>query len=172
MKYRLLFTALFVSAVLIWAGCAKSGEKEDPSMPGNGSDTETESSDMESGGHSSGSEDDAEGGGGRGKPVAVTSEDHFNTVISENKVVLVDFYADWCPPCKKLKPIVHEIAHEYKGKITVAAVDTDKLGNLAQKYGVTGIPDVRIFHNGAEHEKIVGLSAKSTYTSVLDKLVE
>jgi thioredoxin 1 len=77
-------------------------------------------------------------------------DDHnFDNAISKG-VTLVDFYADWCGPCKMLNPIIHEISDEYKGRAVVAKVDVDKAQETAQKYDVTSIPTVILFVDGKE----------------------
>ena len=95
----------------------------------------------------------------------------FDAALAGHAVVLVDFYADWCGPCRKLKPTVHAIADEYSGKVGVLAVNVDKNKDLASHHGVSGIPDVRIFRAGEQAEQIVGLRGKDSYTSVIDRLL-
>lgn len=72
-------------------------------------------------------------------------------------VVLVDFYADWCGPCRMLAPIVEELAAEMSGKITVAKVDTDQAIQTATKFEVTSIPTLILFKNGSVFKRVVGL---------------
>lgn len=72
-------------------------------------------------------------------------------------VVLVDFYADWCGPCRMLEPVIEELASEMKGKITVAKVNTDDSAESAAKYEVTSIPTLILFKDGDLVKKVVGL---------------
>ena len=82
----------------------------------------------------------------------------FNKDVIEDKgKVLVDFYADWCAPCKLMSPIVEAIAKSYDGQISVAKLNIDKSPNIASKYKVMSIPTLIYFENGAKVDSIVGL---------------
>lgn len=74
-----------------------------------------------------------------------------------NGVVLVDFYADWCGPCRMLAPVVEELAQEMNGKMTVAKVDTDQAPGVAAKFEVTSIPTIILFKDGQVAKRVVGL---------------
>lgn len=95
----------------------------------------------------------------------------FPAILSANPHVLVDFYADWCPPCRALKPTIQQLADEYRGKVTVVAVDVDKFGDLAAKYQISAIPVVILFERGQVAEQYVGLQPKSAYVSGLEKML-
>ncbi|MCC5832947.1 MAG: thioredoxin [Chlamydiales bacterium] len=84
------------------------------------------------------------------------SDDNFDDGVSQG-VVLVDFYADWCGPCRMLAPIVEELAQEMSGKMTVAKVDTDQSVNVAAKFEVTSIPTLILFKDGQLVKRVVGL---------------
>lgn len=73
------------------------------------------------------------------------------------KVVIIDFYADWCGPCRKLSPILEELASENQGKVLIGKVNVDNNRDLAKREGVRGIPDVRIYQEGRFVEKFVGI---------------
>ncbi len=81
-------------------------------------------------------------------------------VLGSEKPVLVDFYADWCGPCKMMSPIVEEIAEECNDTILVGKVNVDENQELAQKYGIMSIPTLILFNNGIPKETIVGLQSK------------
>lgn len=98
----------------------------------------------------------------------VQSVAEFKQMIADTPVVLVDFYADWCPPCKRLKPTIHELARDYKDRVKVLIVDVDKLGELAREHGIKGIPDVRVFKGGKQVAQLVGLRPKDAYIEALD----
>ena len=83
-------------------------------------------------------------------------DDSFDKGIAQG-VVLVDFYADWCGPCRMLAPVVEELAQEMKDKITVAKVDTDQSVNVAARYEVTSIPTLILFKHGQVVKRVVGL---------------
>ncbi len=103
--------------------------------------------------------------------VKKVSSDEFNNAIS-NGVVLVDFYADWCMPCKMLAPIVDNVAEEFNGKVSVCKINIDEAPEVASKYGIMSIPTVIAFKNGEVSEKSVGLVDKDTLSNLLNKVLE
>ena len=84
------------------------------------------------------------------------NDDNFDQGVAQG-VVLVDFYADSCGPCRMLAPVVEELAQEMTGKVTIAKVDTDQAVNVAAKYEVTSIPTLILFKNGQIFKRVVGL---------------
>lgn len=84
------------------------------------------------------------------------------------KPVLVDFYADWCGPCKLAAPIVEELAGEYDGKAVIAKVDVDAENDLASEHGVMSIPTVIVFVNGEEVDRKIGFAGKQGYVSMIE----
>ncbi len=86
--------------------------------------------------------------------------------------VLVDFYADWCGPCRMAAPVIQKIAEEYQGKAVIAKVDVDAEGELARQYGVMSIPTVITFQNRQPVETKIGFAGESGYTSMIDKLLK
>ncbi len=90
------------------------------------------------------------------RPVSVAAEDFRRTVLEASAPVLVDFYADWCAPCKMVAPLVDEIARENQGRLLVAKVDTDRAPELAGSLGIRGIPTVIVFKDGVEVGRSVG----------------
>ena len=89
-----------------------------------------------------------------------------NEVLNNNGVALVDFYADWCGPCKMVAPIVNEIANE-RSDITVGKVNVDENNSLAIKYGVVSIPTLIVFKDGKEQTRIVGYRPKEDILAIL-----
>lgn len=95
-----------------------------------------------------------------------TSE--FSDAIKEG-VVLVDFYADWCGPCKMVAPILTQLEQEYQGKLTIVKVDVDAEGGLAQKFGIMSIPTLMLFKDGNSLGQVLGFQAKPMLQQFLKK---
>lgn len=100
-------------------------------------------------------------------PVTVESQAQFGEVLDAHDLVLVDFYADWCGPCKMLAPILEELAGETPAAI--AKVDTDAHPALAQQYGVQGLPTLLLFADGEPVERLVGMQDGTTLRQVIDR---
>ena len=86
----------------------------------------------------------------------VTAQNFDTQVLAAAAPVLVEFTADWCPPCKMLAPILHEIAEKYVGRLHVGLLDADTQPDIVQQYGVMGLPTLLLFVDGAPVERIVG----------------
>lgn len=99
-------------------------------------------------------------------PVTVEGADHVGDLLSEHRLVLVDFYADWCGPCKMLAPTVEEIAAETAA--VVAKVDIDAHQDLAAQYQVQGVPTLYLFVDGEPADRMVGVQDKSTLVGKID----
>lgn len=93
--------------------------------------------------------------------VIVGTKGNFDTEIKSGMPVLVDFWAEWCGPCKAVSPIVDQIATEYAGKLKVVKVNVDDNQDLASRYGIMSIPTLLFLKNGEEKDKIVGAVPKS-----------
>ena len=85
-----------------------------------------------------------------------------------NGVTLVDFWAEWCGPCKMIAPAIDELAKEYDGKANVGKVDVDSEGELAQEYGVASIPTLLVMKDGAEAQRFVGVTRKEELAKAID----
>ena len=92
-------------------------------------------------------------------------------VLASVGTVLVDFSAAWCGPCKKLEPIVHEIAADYGDRLKVVKVDIDQAPGVAAKYGVLSIPTLMIFHGGKVKDQYMGLLSKKALADRVDKVL-
>ncbi len=101
-----------------------------------------------------------------------SSSDFESQVLNSNMPVLVDFYADWCGPCRMLSPVIKNLAEEFDGKAAIVKINVDKARGLASKYKVRGIPCVIIFKNGKEVERFVGIKGMETYKNALDKEIK
>lgn len=98
----------------------------------------------------------------------ILNNNNFDETI-KNGVVLVDFWATWCGPCKMLAPNVEEIAKEYEGRAVVGKVDVDENPDLAEHFGIMSIPALFVFVNGEVKEKLIGYRLKMQIAEVLDK---
>ncbi len=97
-------------------------------------------------------------------------EDNFNVeVLNATEPVMVDFYADWCGPCKMMAPIIEELSEEYKDIIKVGKINIDDNMNLAQKYRVLSIPTIMIFVDGEAKESSVGAVSKEKLVELIQK---
>ena len=92
-------------------------------------------------------------------------------VLGASEPVLVDFWAEWCMPCKALGPTIDELATEYAGKVKVGKVNTDENQSLSAKFGISAIPTVILFQGGQIKEKFVGMRSKKDFATSLDAAV-
>ncbi len=100
------------------------------------------------------------------------TELNFKKEVLESQIpVLVDFWAEWCVPCKMIEPIVEEIGKEYSGKIKVVRVNVDDNQNIAIQYGIMSIPTLMIFANGKVEEQIVGAVPKRVILSKIQRFI-
>lgn len=88
--------------------------------------------------------------------------------VTKTGMVIVDFWAEWCGPCKMIVPTFNEIADEYKGKVRVAKLNVDESRQTAAKFSIRSIPTVIIFKNGKEVKRLVGVKSKSAYLKELN----
>ena len=90
-------------------------------------------------------------------------------VLKSDLPVFVDFYADWCGPCKMMSPVIDKLAEEYEGKIKVGKVNVDENGDLAVKYGIMSIPNMIFFKNGEVADRVVGAIPKPAMKEKFEK---
>lgn len=102
----------------------------------------------------------------------VVNAQNFDEEVTNSSVpVMIDFFADWCGPCKMLMPIVEELAGEYEGKVNILKLDVDESQDLAQKYGVMSIPTLVFIKNGDEVDRITGALPKDALQEKLNALM-
>jgi len=95
---------------------------------------------------------------------------NFDTVINDNRPVVVDFHALWCGPCKVQSPILEEVARELGDKVRVIKIDVDQNGEIAEKYHIQAVPTLMIFKNGEEKYKKSGVHTKSQLMNILTNI--
>ena len=101
----------------------------------------------------------------------VTDASFKKDVMEATKPVLVDFWAEWCGPCRMIAPTVEAVAEEYQGKAGVYKMNVDENMNVPQQYGIRGIPTLILFKGGQEQERIVGAVTREAITRVIEKYV-
>ena len=92
----------------------------------------------------------------------------FDAALAEGKLMMVDFWANWCMPCRMLGPVIEQLAQDYEGKAVIGKVDVDEEQELAIRYGVMSIPTVIFFKDGKEIDRKVGVQPAGVYTQTLD----
>ena len=101
--------------------------------------------------------------------LAVTTNEFNDKVLASDVPVLVDFWAEWCGPCKAIGPSVEQLATEYAGKAKILKVDVDREGELATRYGVMSIPALLVFKGGKVVEQMVGAAPKAQIAALIDR---
>lgn len=96
---------------------------------------------------------------------------NYEEVLNSDQLVIVDFWAEWCGPCRMVGPIVEELATEYAGKAVIGKVDVDNNDDITSKYGIRNIPTILFFKNGEIVDKQVGAAQKSALVEKIDKLL-
>lgn len=101
--------------------------------------------------------------------LAVTTSEFEEKVLQSDVPVLVDFWAEWCGPCKAIGPSIEQLAQEYSGRAKVYKVDVDQEGDVAMRYNVMSIPALLVFKGGKVVDQMVGAAPKSTIASLLER---
>ena len=104
-------------------------------------------------------------------PLKISDASFQNDVLNASKPVVVDFWAEWCSPCKQIAPLLDEIASTLQGKLTIAKVNVDENPDTPRKYGVSSIPTLLIFKNGQVAASKIGLLAKNRLTEWVESVL-
>jgi thioredoxin 1 len=105
------------------------------------------------------------------QPVSVTDNDFADQVLQSDRPVLVDFWAEWCGPCRVLGPVIESLSQDYEGRVKVAKVDVDSNQQVAMQYGIRSIPTVMLFDKGQIVDTIIGVRPKSDYEKSLKRVI-
>ena len=97
------------------------------------------------------------------------NKDTFANTLAEGKMMMVDFWAEWCGPCQMLGPVIESLSEKYEGKAVIGKVNTDEEGPLAMRYTVMNIPTVIFFKDGKEIDRKVGVMPPDVYIQVLEQ---
>jgi len=106
------------------------------------------------------------------KVVHITGQNFDSEIGTFKGVALVDFWAEWCGPCRMMIPIIDELANDYEGKAKICKVNVDEEFNLASKFGITSIPTLIIFKDGKPFDKIIGAVPKNLLSNALEKALK
>lgn len=105
------------------------------------------------------------------KPVTFTDANFEQEVLKSDKPVLVDFWAEWCGPCRMVGPIVEELTGDYEGKAKIGKVDVDSNPEVSMRYGIRSIPSLLVFKNGEIVDQVIGVVPKTTLQKSLDSQI-
>lgn len=106
-----------------------------------------------------------------GDEIILTETNFEQEVLQSEQPVLVDFWAEWCGPCRMLAPTIEEVATEYKGQAKIGKLNVDQNAKIAEKYGIKGIPTLILFHAGEVVEQLVGVQSKEKIKDLLNKKI-
>jgi len=102
--------------------------------------------------------------------IELNAENFETEVLKSDKPVLVDFWAEWCAPCRMLAPTISAIASDYDGRLKVAKLNVDHFGEIAARYQIRGIPTILVFNDGEVHDQMVGAGSKESIVRMVEKV--
>ena len=99
------------------------------------------------------------------------TDENFNEIMNEGKPVVLDFWAEWCGPCRMLGPIIDELASEYEGRVIIGKVNVDDNDDITSQFGIRNIPTVLFFKDNQLVDKQVGVASKAQYIEKIERLI-
>jgi len=103
--------------------------------------------------------------------VQILNDENFDVAVEGDLPVLVDFWAEWCGPCKMLTPVINELSNDFAKKAIIAKVNVDESPNVAQKFSIRSIPSLLFFKNGEVKDQLVGVASKQDISDIMEKLI-
>tara|TARA_B100001287_G_scaffold157476_1_gene132368 strand:- start:131 stop:460 length:330 start_codon:yes stop_codon:yes gene_type:complete len=103
--------------------------------------------------------------------VQILNDENFDVTVEGDLPVLVDFWAEWCGPCKMLTPVINELSNDFAKKAIIAKVNVDESPNVAQKFSIRSIPSLLFFKNGEVKDQLVGVASKQDISDIMEKLI-
>jgi len=100
------------------------------------------------------------------------SDTEFDDIVRKNRVVVIDFWAPWCPPCRAIAPILEELSREYEGRVVMAKINVDQNREKAEEYGIGSIPTLLFFKEGRLVDKQIGATPKRVIQEKIERLLE
>ena len=101
----------------------------------------------------------------------VVTDENYKDLLNGDKLVVLDFWAEWCGPCRMVGPIIDELANEYEGRVAIGKVDVDDNDNIVSEYGIRNIPTVLFFKGGEVVDKQVGAAGKEAFAEKINNLI-
>lgn len=105
------------------------------------------------------------------KPIKITEHNFEEEILESDTPVIIDFYADWCMPCKMMAPVFENLSEEYNGRLKFCKVNTDEYPEISSEFGIQGIPALVIVSDGKEKGRIVGFSSEGALKNKIDRIL-
>jgi thioredoxin 1 len=99
------------------------------------------------------------------------TDSNFEELLNSDKPLVIDFWAEWCGPCRMIAPVIEELASDYEGRVNIGKVDVDNNSEIVSRFGIRNIPTILFFKNGEMADKCVGASSKAIFVEKIEKLL-